>query len=290
MALASVLFSAMSVFARLAAGHASWAAAASVRAWVGVAVAYLVARAAGHALRVENQRVAWLRSLCGLGGMTCSFYTMASPDIALGDIATLRATGPILIAVLAAWLLRERPPSTVYMAVPVAFLGIIVLVRPSFQTSGELAVIAFLGAVFGAFAMLNLRRLGPTESPEAVAIHFGVIAGVALGIVALFDGRWPDAQGMVWMFAAGLSGGLGQLFMTRAYAVETAALVSAVGYLAVVCTHVAAYLVLDEPLDGARGLGAALVVLGGWVLVAGRLRERATRLSDRQPPSRVRAI
>lgn len=256
---------------------------------MGVGVAYLVARAAGHSLRVENQRGAWLRSLCGLGGMSCSFYTMASPAIALGDIATLRATGPILVAVLAAWLLRERPPASVYLAVPVAFLGILTLVQPGFETSGGLAAIAFGGAVFSAFAMLNLRRLGPTESPEAVALHFGMVAGVALGGVAVIDGRWPDAEGFGWMLAAGLSGGVGQLMMTRAYSMEKAALVSAVGYLAVVCTHVGAYAFLGERLDGLRGLGAGLVILGGWILVAGRLRERALKLAP-QPPRRVRAI
>lgn len=274
MAIASVMFSIMTICARLAAAHASWAMVASMRAWAGVLVAFLVARAAGHTLRVRNGRVAWARSLFGLGGMSTAFYVMGSPDIALGDFAALRATGPLFVAILAAWLLKESPPRAAYLAVPVAFVGVVALVQPSFQTSGHLAALALLGAVSSAIAMLFLRRLGPGESPEAVALHFGSVAGVALTVVAVLNDPWASPAGWAWALTAGLAGGFGQLFMTRAYALDKAAAVSAMGYLAVVLTHLGAFVLLDEPLGWARGLGAALVILGGLILVFGRAQER----------------
>ena len=270
MAIASGFFSLMTILARVSAPHASWALVASVRAWVGVAVALLVARAAGHALRVSNGRVAWGRSLLGTGGMAMSFYATDAEAIAVGDIATIRATVPILIAVLAALILRERPPRTVFVAVPLAFAGIVILVRPSFEVSGHLAVATFVGAGFSALAMLCLRRLGPGESPEAIAAHFGAVAGTLLSVAALVQGEGLQAEGILPVIGCGLAGGLGQLCMTRAYAREKAAAVSAMGYLAVVLTHVAAFLVLDEPMGLVRGLGAVLVVGAGLLLAFGR--------------------
>lgn len=267
MAIASAMFSAMTVLARLSASHASWALVASVRAWMGVLVAVGVARFVGHGLRVENGRVAWGRSLMGTAAMCLSFYTMGAEEIAVGDIATLRATVPILIALLAALFLRERPGRRVYLAVPLAFVGVVVLVQPSFQVSGHLASLTLLGAACSAVAMLFLRRLGPTESPEAVAIHFGVVAGLVTAAVAAADGHPPEMEGLLYVAGTGLAGGLGQLFMTRAYALEKAAAVSAMGYLAVVFTHFGAFFVLGEPLSPERAAGAAMVVLAGLVLV-----------------------
>ena len=270
MAIASVLFSLMSLFARLSAEDAPWPLVAAVRAWGGVAVASLVARAAGHSLTVNNQRIAWGRSLFGCVGMACSFYTMGSPDIALGDIAALRATVPLLVALWAALFLAEQPTPSVYVAMPIAFIGVVVLVQPSLATSGHLAFVALLGSVFSSWAMLFLRRLGPYESAEAVAIHFGVVAGVFMTFLAFWDGGRPGLWGLLYSLGAAAAGGLGQLCMTRAYARERAASVSAMGYLAVVLTHLAAFVVLDEPISLVGLLGALLVIGGGLILVLGR--------------------
>jgi drug/metabolite transporter (DMT)-like permease len=278
MALASALFSVMTILARVSAGAAPWMMVASVRAWVGVLVALAVARAAGHPVRVRGQRVAWGRSLFGCAGLGLSFYAMGQEAIPVGDIATLRATVPILVALLAALFLRERPPRVVWGAVPLAFAGIVLLVKPTFEVTGGLAALTLLGCCASAGAMVFLRRMGPGESPEAVAIHFGVVAGVLMTGAAWASSAPLRAEGWLPVLGCGLAGGLGQLCMTRAYAREKAAAVSAMGYLAVVLTHVLAFAVLEEPLGAMRAAGAGLVVLAGLVLAFGpRLRATLDR-------------
>jgi len=64
-----------------------------------------------------------------------------------------------------------------------------------------------------------------------------------------------------------LTGGIGQFAMTRAYAMSAAAPLSALGYLSIVFTHLAAIPVFGERAGTLQALGAALVVLAG-VLVA----------------------
>lgn len=305
MIVATGLFSVMALLARLSADHAPWAFAGAARAWMGALVALGFGLARGRGLRVDNQRLAWGRSLFGTLGMGLSFYVLTSDGIPLGDVAALRATSPIMVALLASAVLAERPAPSVWWALPLAFAGVLVLVQPRLDASAGLSLMTLGSALAASVAMLFLRRVGPSETPEAVAFHFGWVAGVVLLAFALWEGVWPDPRAWPLALGAGFAGGLAQLCMTRAYAATEAAAVAAMGYLSVPFTHLGATWMLGESLGGIQILGSGLVVGGGVVLVLGRARrdrrERAARGDARraascgpavpdQPPSRVSAI
>jgi drug/metabolite transporter (DMT)-like permease len=278
MAAAQLAFGCMNVLARVASSHAGWAEVASARTLVGAGVAFGVARARGASLVVHDQRKAWARSLAGTGAMLCVFYTLGAPAIALGDVVTLGATSPIFIALLAPRLLGEPSGPRVWWALLGAFAGAALVVGPSFHAAGHVAAVATLGAVFTAIAMIWLRRLGGEgggrrESPEAVALHFSLVASAATSALAARSWSAPDAVGWLLLAATGVAGGLAQIAMTRAYALERAARVGAVGYLGVVVTHLLGAVVLGERASFAQLAGSAIVVASGLALALGAVRE-----------------
>jgi drug/metabolite transporter (DMT)-like permease len=272
MLLASALFSLMALFSRKAAEHAVWTEVAFARAFFGLLVAFSVARYRGMPLKVQDQRLGWGRSLCGTISMLCTFYVYASPGIALGDAAALLATSPVFIAILAPFVLGERSGRAALLATPIAFMGVLVLVRPQLQIAGPLAALATFGAFVSAAAMMFLRRLGPTESPEAVATQFSAIATVITLIIALPTLVRPDLGSLFWLSATGVSAGIGQLAMTRAYALDHAARVGTVGYAGVVMTQVLAILFLGETATWSQLVGTTLVIGAGLLLAIGALR------------------
>jgi drug/metabolite transporter (DMT)-like permease len=278
MAAAQVAFGVMNVLARVASSRAAWPEVAMTRTLVGAGVAFGVARLRGAPLVVHDQRRAWKRSLAGTGAMLCVFYTLGAPSVALGDVVTLGATSPIFIAMLAPTLLGERSDRRVFGAMALAFVGAALVVGPRFEVAGRVAAVATLGALCTALAMIQLRRLGGEgggrrESPEAVALHFSLVASVATGLLAARSFSSPGLGGAVLLVATGLAGGLGQLAMTRAYALDRAARVSAVGYLGIVVTHALGAIVLGEAPTLASAAGSALVIAAGVFLALGALRQ-----------------
>ncbi len=281
MAAAQLAFGAMSVLARVATSHAAWPEVACARTIVGAAVAFGVARLRGAPLVVHDQRKAWARSLAGTCAMICVFYTLGAPSVAIGDVVTLGATSPVFIALLAPRMLGERSDRRVWGAMAIAFAGAALVVGPRLEIAGHVAVVATIGAFCTAVAMIWLRRLGGEaggrrESPEAVALHFSLVASVATGVIAARSWSSPDPVGWVLLGATGLAGGLGQLAMTRAYALDRAARVGAVGYLGVVVTHLLGALVLGERPTLASAVGSTLVIAAGIGLAIGALRPSRT--------------
>ncbi|MCC6157207.1 MAG: DMT family transporter [Deltaproteobacteria bacterium] len=266
MLVAQVLFSLMSVFTRMGARHVPWMEVAAARFVIGALIAWGFAMLRGASLRIENRRVAWVRTIFGTGSALAIFYTLSSPRIPLGDAVTLNSTGPVFVALLSWPLIGERVSRAVFLAVPLSIVGVALVVKPSFDVALQLAAISTAGAMSYGVAMIYLRRLGKNESHEAIVLHFSVFGAIVM--IALSIPVWvtPDPAGLAVLALTGISAGFGQLAMTRAYSLDRAATISALSYLGIIITHVMAIPMFGERTSPIQWAGSLLVIVAGVVL------------------------
>jgi len=282
MALANLLFAGMNVLARVSAASAPWAQIAMIRAATGALIAWTIAKVHRKSLRVTKPRIAWARTLFGTAALLSTFYALSADEVPVGDVVTLSAMSPIFIALLSPLLLGERVGRRIWFAIPLAFLGVAVVVQPTFHIAPTVAGVATLAAVLAALAMISLRRMGSGESSEAIVFHFSSFAALIAGLIALPDFRVPDGAGLLALFGTGLVGGLAQLALTRAYALDRAARLSAISYLGIVFTELLAALFLGETIARMQGIGSILVIAAGLIVAA-------SAWSDRPRPAPVPA-
>lgn len=285
MAISAFLFASMNLLARAATSSASWATIGFTRATIGALVAYSVARLRGGTVATKDYRAVLWRAFFGTISMFSTFYALSSKTLSLGDVATLLNIAPVFLALLAPFVLKERTSKLVGVAIAIALTGVVFVVRPSFifgagaiaahvmtgPSAGVTALVAIGAALSTSFAMMMLRRVGQTESPEAIAFHFSIIAAGVLGVIALVDLRAPSFRDAVLMVGAGLCAGTGQLLMTRAYTLENAARVAGMSYIAVPASALLGTVFLGDKLGPTTTVGMILVVFGG-VLVTTRPR------------------
>jgi drug/metabolite transporter (DMT)-like permease len=272
MALGATLFALMNFFARLASSSASWASVGAVRAFVGALVAVAVARMRRAPLVVNDKRAMFWRSLLGTISMVATFYALSSRTLSLGDTATLLNFTPVFLAILAPIFLRERTSFGIAFAIALSLAGVMLILRPAFvfgadgppsASSHTTAFVALLAALSASIAMMLLRKMGQKESAEAIALHFSIFATVTMIVFAVFDPRVPTARDAFFMIAAGVCAGFGQIAMTRAYALEAAARVGGIGYVAVVVSALLGAIALHERPDVIAIAGMLLVIAGG---------------------------
>lgn len=247
-----------------------WPMLALSRGALGLLAALLIARTRGASLRVRDQRIMWRRSLFGSTGMVCTFYALT--HMPLSDATALLNTTPLWIALIAWWTLRERPSPAVWTALGVAAVGVALVERPGFRSSDWTGLVALGAGAAGAVAMVSLRRLSG-ETPEAVVVHFSAVAtGVmaALSLVHFSHHGAPQGLGaelVAGVLAMGLSATVGQLAMTRAYALDQAARVGAAGWMQVLfAIAIDAAVFSRAPVASARA-GIALLLAAGALLV-----------------------
>ena len=280
--MAEVLFAMMRLATRVNAEALPWTVLSATRFLGGALVVFGVARATRASLHIRDKRATWLRAIFGTGSSIGVFYALGSSEISVGDATTLSATAPLFVAALSRPLLGEVVTRRVMIGIGLGFLGVVTLVGPSFESAGPVALIALAGAASYAMAMVYLRRVGPGESSEAVAMHVSLVAGgFALLLLSVQAGvaaaRSPATAALDWQAVrwwaialAAVAGGFSQIAVTRAYALERAARLGAISYAGVLLTYTLEAVMLERVPTAMQLAGAGLVVAAGLLTVGGR--------------------
>jgi drug/metabolite transporter (DMT)-like permease len=271
----ALAFALMGALSHQAGLRCDWRLVAAARASVAFVCALALALTAGVRLVVLRPRVLWLRSLAGSLGLVCAFYALT--HLPISTAVTLGNTFPVWVALLAWPLLGQRPTGGVWLAVVTGLAGVLLIQRPHWAAS-KLAVLAALGAaLMTAVAMIGLNRLRGVDA-RAVVTHFsGVSTAVCLALLALSGGvsYAPLAEPRVGLLlgGVGLMGTLGQLGMTRAFALGAPAKVAVVGLTQIVFAFCLDLLLWGRRLDAATACGILLVVAPtAWLLLHSPLR------------------
>jgi drug/metabolite transporter (DMT)-like permease len=146
------------------------------------------------------------------------------------------------------------------------------------------ATLGIVSAIASAFAHIWVRKSTTRDPIERVVFHFAAWASAGALLFGLWDGgfrRLPQGLGALsalgLVLAMALFGTLGQVLMTRAYTLGEAAMVSSVGYVGVLISMFADWLVWSVMPGGDALFAAALMLAGGVLLMRGeRRRARAS--------------
>ncbi|MEC7949339.1 MAG: DMT family transporter [Myxococcota bacterium] len=250
-----------------------------VVAWRGVvAIPLALALLRGASLRPVNRPAMALRVIAGFFAMTC-FYT-AAHGLSVADLSLLGRLQPVLIAIVAPVVLgrRERVDPRVWGLLGAGVLGTAVLLGPQLAVGNRYGLWAMGAVLCSGVAHLALRVLGRTEASATVVLWFQV-GGTLLALlaVALSTGdlpRLPSPALLPWLAGVGAAGTAGQVLMTRAYALDRAAVVSAASHTSPLWAVIADAL-LFAVLPGPETLvGGGILLAAAAALVTLPSRER----------------
>lgn len=277
---AAFSFATMVALTHALGSRCDWLTIALVRALFMLVTTVLIVLASGARLVVWRPGTLWIRSLAGSFSLVCSFY--ASTRLPVGDFLTLANTYPLWIVVLA-WILgRKAPAAGDFLRIGCAITGVVLIAGPHFSGDRLGATVALLGSFSTAVAMLGLHKLRYIDA-RAVVAHFSGVASLVAGswyllrgpgevlrggpVASMGGGLDPAVVTLLMLLGVGLTGTIGQIFLTKAYAAGAPARVSVLGLSQVVFGFGFDLLEGSRTLSPQTLLGAALVVAPtAWLL------------------------
>jgi drug/metabolite transporter (DMT)-like permease len=199
------------------------------------------------------------RAAFGVCAMYAFFYALG--HLHLAEAIVLTYSTPLFIPFIAwAWI-HEPPPPVIFPAIALGLVGIVLIARPQGPLGASPASLAgVLSGVCAAAAMVSIRRIADTEPAPRVVFYFSLLS-TAISAVPL-AWSWSTVPGptLALLAAIGVLATLGQLSLTRAYALAPAARIGAFTYVAVVFGGLIGWALWDERPDAASATGMALVV------------------------------
>ena len=187
----------------------------------------------------------------------------------LAEASSITFLAPTFVVLLSWPVLRERATRARRIASTVGFIGILILLRPG-SAILQPAVLLLIGAALAnALYQLLTRRL-LDESPYTTLFYSASVGTLALtaGLPFTVDLEHLLAVGIGPLALLGCLAGLGHYAMTHAYLAAPASLLTPFTYLQIVWATAFGYVLFGQHPDALSGLGMAVVVASGVVLVA----------------------
>lgn len=237
-------------------------------ACVGVTL-YILVRHGPQKFKTNRAGDHFMRGLFGVGSMLCSFSSYKL--LPLAEASALGHAQPLFLAVFSVLLLKERSRSHRWVAVCAGFLGVLLMLNPEGQGTLHGALFALVGAFFGALAMVQVRRLGSTESSLTVVFYFMLYASVVSAILVAPLWITPSDVDLLLLLATGIFGALGQVLMVEGYIRAEASLVASFNYLQVVWAAIIGFIVWHE-VPRVEVVCGVLIIFGSQLFLLQRER------------------
>ncbi len=219
---------------------------------------------AGLRRRAWRTRAPGLQLTRALAMVAATFTMFLSLKLLpMAETYAIAFLSPILVAVLAGLVLRERLDAARWLAALGGFLGVLVVMRPGSGLFGPAALAPVAMALSFALYQLVTRMLGGRDGAHVTMFWSAAVGTAATGLMLPWNWVPPDLAGLLLMAAMGGIGLLGQLAMIRAFALAPASLVSPFIYTQIVWAVLFGYLVFGDLPDLWTLVGAAIVIAAG---------------------------
>ncbi len=274
MSMAALCFAAMGVLVKASAMRLPFLVAVFFRTAVGLLMLLAYFRWTGTSLRARQHGLLLVRSLLGFAALFLFFFALER--LPLAHAVVLNFSSPVFVVLLSGVVLGEQRTGAILPFVLAAFCGAAFLVAPEWTEVRFEAVLALLSAVFAALAYVTVRRLSRTESSRTIVFYF-MLYGTIFGLATLAGAglAWPEeyaldriAPGLLdpftllYLGGVGVTATLGQLFLTSAYVLEKASVVSVFSYLNPLLSYFLGLAFFGEVPTWSSVLGGFLVLAG----------------------------
>ncbi|WP_165089178.1 DMT family transporter [Neisseria yangbaofengii] len=224
----------------------------------------LTAKIRGEQFGSPHWKLHLNRSIVGTLAMLCLFYAVMHLPLATG--VTLGYTSSIFLAVFSFLVLKERIALYTQAVLVLGFIGVVVLLNPSFE-SGQVfpALIGLAGGAMSGWAYMQVRELSLLGEPGWRVVFFLSVTGMAVSSVwASFSGwhalSWDSVP---YLLGIGVSATVAQLCMTHAYKAGNKFTVASLSYLTVVFAALSGMWLLGDKITWQEVLGMIIIVASG---------------------------
>ena len=202
----------------------------------------------------------FLRAITGSIGIFGNFY--AVDRLVLSDAAILNKMAPFFAIVFSFVLLKEKIKPVPLIAIIVAFLGSILIVKPSFDFQQMLPTLAgFAGGVGAGFAYACVRKLSSLKCNGKIIILFFSIFSMILSLpymILNFNPMTPIQ--LLYLICAGICAAGGQFTITAAYYHAPAREISIYDYTQIIFSTLLGLVFFGQLPDYLSVIGYVIIV------------------------------
>mgnify|MGYP006156725737 FL=1 len=214
----------------------------------------------------------------------CFFSSLIS--LPLGEAMAIFFIAPVLISLLSVFILKEKGHLERWLAVVVGLIGVLLILRPSFEAFNPATILPLIAAFSYAMVQIITCKLGEKEKASTMAffvqlnlIVFSAVFGLFFGDGTLANPSQPIINFIfrVWilpswidgliMCGLGLLNGIGIYFVSQAYRNSRAIVIAPFEFVAIPLAIFWSIIIFGDWPDIVSWLGILLIAGAGLFMI-----------------------
>ncbi|WP_426235570.1 DMT family transporter [Pararhizobium sp. DWP1-1-3] len=212
----------------------------------------------------------------GLLVVTMLSFITTLKAMEVADAIAIFFVEPIILTILGSIFLKETIGWRRYTACGVGFFGALLVIQPSMQEVGWIALLPIVSAFGLAIFLLVTRLVAQNEDPWSMQFHAGVWGAVFCGILLyigdgsgseIFDPVVPDTTAGLYLLGVGVTATISGVLGVYAYRAAPASVLAPLQYLEIVSATIFGWLVFGHLPDALKWLGIAIIISSGLYII-----------------------
>mgnify|MGYP000116546091 CR=1 FL=1 len=221
-------------------------------------------------LQTRHPRFQLARGLLLFACSILAFYSLKYMPV--GEFTSIALLAPLVITLLAAWMLKEKIRPLRWMLVAGGFAGTLVIIRPGSHHFDWTVILPLMLVATNAGFQILTSKMAQTEDPITMHFYTGWIGTILATLVLPFVWEMP-ADWTVWLqlLLMGVLASIGHFLLILAYGRAPAATLTPYMYTQIGFGVLGGWVVFHHLPDEWTFLGMGLIALcgalGAWLTV-----------------------
>jgi S-adenosylmethionine uptake transporter len=212
----------------------------------------------------------------GLLLLTMLSFVTALKVMEVADAIAIFFVEPIILTILGSVFLKETIGWRRYTACGVGFLGALLVIQPSMEEVGLIALLPIVTAFSLAVFLLVTRMVAQSEDPWSMQFHAGIWGGLFCLILlwlgegtgsSVLDPVWPEGRTWFYLLGVGVTATISGVLGVYAYRAAPASVLAPLQYLEIVSATIFGWLVFGDLPDALKWLGIAIIIGSGLYII-----------------------
>ena len=266
MILSVISFSVMDIVVKLMSSHYPTGQLIFFRGFFGlIPILFIIPKERfGNLLKTEKIKLHLVRAFGGAFAMT--FLYLGLKFLPIADAITISFAAPIFATIFSIIFLNEKVRLIRWLAIFFGLTGVIIVLKPGTELFTYYSFYPILFCIGFATISIAIKKLSKTEPDYLIALYFTLVL-ILFGLISISMG-WKkiDISDIHYLIIIGLSGSIGNIFLTKSIREADISLVTPIKYLSLVFAIIAGWLIFNEIPSILTISGAVLIILSTFVI------------------------
>jgi len=246
MILSVISFSVMDIVVKLMSSHYPTGQLIFFRGFFGlIPILFIIPKERfGNLLKTEKIKLHLVRAFGGAFAMT--FLYLGLKFLPIADAITISFAAPIFATIFSIIFLNEKVRLIRWLAIFFGLTGVIIVLKPGTELFTYYSFFPILFCIGFATISIAIKKLSKTEPDYLIALYFTLVL-ILFGLISISMG-WKkiDISDIHYLIIIGLSGSIGNIFLTKSIREADISLVTPIKYLSLVFAIIAGWLIFNE--------------------------------------------